>query len=134
MTDRCVMCGEIIPEGRQVCPECENKGCKNCKYSMPSCQEHFFYCCSIERNRNTENGFKRTQGIGCPYWQGKPQTTTPLKCKLRLLSHEQNKCQTKLNKNEYRLTPQSGAFFFYPKCREALSIFEKQIRQQGIYL
>ena len=21
--DRCVMCGEIIPEGRQVCPNCE---------------------------------------------------------------------------------------------------------------
>ena len=24
MTDRCVMCGEIIPEGRQFCPKCEN--------------------------------------------------------------------------------------------------------------
>ena len=23
--DRCVMCGEIIPEGRQVCPACESK-------------------------------------------------------------------------------------------------------------
>lgn len=22
--DRCVMCGAIIPEGRQVCPECED--------------------------------------------------------------------------------------------------------------
>lgn len=21
--ERCVMCGEIIPEGRQVCPRCE---------------------------------------------------------------------------------------------------------------
>lgn len=21
--DRCVMCGEVIPEGRQVCPSCE---------------------------------------------------------------------------------------------------------------
>lgn len=21
--DRCVCCGEIIPEGRQVCPQCE---------------------------------------------------------------------------------------------------------------
>ena len=21
--NRCVMCGEIIPEGRQVCPKCE---------------------------------------------------------------------------------------------------------------
>ena len=23
--DRCVMCGAIIPEGRMVCPTCENK-------------------------------------------------------------------------------------------------------------
>lgn len=23
--DRCVCCGEIIPEGRQVCPNCEHK-------------------------------------------------------------------------------------------------------------
>jgi hypothetical protein len=23
--DRCVCCGEIIPEGRQVCPGCETK-------------------------------------------------------------------------------------------------------------
>ena len=23
--DRCVFCGEIIPEGRQVCPTCEKK-------------------------------------------------------------------------------------------------------------
>ena len=21
--DRCVCCGEIIPEGRQICPQCE---------------------------------------------------------------------------------------------------------------
>lgn len=25
MADRCVCCGEIIPEGRQVCPNCEKK-------------------------------------------------------------------------------------------------------------
>ena len=29
MTDRCVCCGEIIPEGRQVCPICEKKAEKN---------------------------------------------------------------------------------------------------------
>ena len=23
--DRCVCCGEIIPEGRQVCPDCEDR-------------------------------------------------------------------------------------------------------------
>ena len=25
MVDRCVICGEIIPEGRQVCPMCESR-------------------------------------------------------------------------------------------------------------
>lgn len=25
MPERCVCCGEIIPEGRQVCPGCEAK-------------------------------------------------------------------------------------------------------------
>lgn len=25
MEERCVICGEIIPEGRQVCPLCEKK-------------------------------------------------------------------------------------------------------------
>ena len=25
MEDHCVMCGEIIPEGRQICPVCEKK-------------------------------------------------------------------------------------------------------------
>lgn len=34
--DRCVCCGEIVPEGRQVCPQCERKRyikeniCKGC--------------------------------------------------------------------------------------------------------
>lgn len=26
--DRCVCCGEIVPEGRQVCPQCERGGHK----------------------------------------------------------------------------------------------------------
>lgn len=24
MENRCIVCGKIIPEGRQVCPQCEN--------------------------------------------------------------------------------------------------------------
>ena len=27
--DRCVICGEVIPEGRQVCPMCERKAMEN---------------------------------------------------------------------------------------------------------
>ena len=29
MEDRCVCCGDYIPEGRQVCPICERKGYRN---------------------------------------------------------------------------------------------------------
>ena len=25
LVDRCVCCGEIVPEGRQICLDCENK-------------------------------------------------------------------------------------------------------------
>lgn len=27
--DRCICCGEVIPEGRMVCPECERKAKEN---------------------------------------------------------------------------------------------------------
>lgn len=33
MVDRCVMCGEIIPEGSWVCPKCQKayqKTCEDC--------------------------------------------------------------------------------------------------------
>ena len=26
MTEHCIVCGKEIPEGRQVCPNCEKKG------------------------------------------------------------------------------------------------------------
>ena len=28
MEDKCVSCGAVIPEGRQVCPQCERKAAK----------------------------------------------------------------------------------------------------------
>lgn len=27
MEDRCIVCGEVVTEGRQICPKCEEKGC-----------------------------------------------------------------------------------------------------------
>ena len=27
MEDRCICCGAVIPEGRQICPQCEVKKC-----------------------------------------------------------------------------------------------------------
>ena len=29
MDNKCVLCGEIIPEGRWLCPNCEKEGVKN---------------------------------------------------------------------------------------------------------
>ena len=28
MEDKCVICNDVIPEGRMVCPQCENKQIK----------------------------------------------------------------------------------------------------------
>lgn len=41
----CVSCGETIPEGRQVCPTCENKSvdkapCTGCSERHEDCREH----------------------------------------------------------------------------------------------
>lgn len=33
MENRCVCCGEIIPEGRMVCPQCEAKTYENSQQS-----------------------------------------------------------------------------------------------------
>ena len=32
MPDRCVCCGDIIPEGTQVCINCRNKYCEPCRH------------------------------------------------------------------------------------------------------
>ena len=39
--NRCVCCGAIIPEGRQVCPHCEKRfnGRNNQKYCSLECRE-----------------------------------------------------------------------------------------------
>lgn len=58
--DRCVCCGAEIPEGRQVCPNCERGsdgfpdtcgGCENLKIAQTSifdasfeCERRGFYC------------------------------------------------------------------------------------------
>ena len=34
--DRCVCCGEIVPEGRQICPQCERK---RYIYTIPNIQD-----------------------------------------------------------------------------------------------
>ena len=40
MTDRCVCCGAIIPEGRQICPECWNR--KPVSKKPRICKEEYY--------------------------------------------------------------------------------------------
>lgn len=50
--DRCIICGEIIPEGRQVCPSCEAKidrlrpviRCKDCARCRKTNRYWGLYC------------------------------------------------------------------------------------------
>lgn len=48
MTETCIMCGEEIPEGRQVCPRCEskyNQYCINCSDCVK--EDYNIHICSI---------------------------------------------------------------------------------------
>ena len=49
MDNRCVCCGEIIPEGRQVCPACEEKPAK--KVSNEFCLDCIYFQGEFEINR-----------------------------------------------------------------------------------
>lgn len=51
MEDKCVSCGEIIPEGRQICPECEASRGKLC----PICREYKSLAEYHKRMRNGRN-------------------------------------------------------------------------------
>ena len=48
MEDRCVCCGEIIPEGRMVCPKCEKSFvvlCFECVHGQHiDCPEGWVWC------------------------------------------------------------------------------------------
>lgn len=41
MVDRCIMCDAPVPEGRQVCPSCEEKIDKECE----ACKDEDTYVC-----------------------------------------------------------------------------------------
>ena len=42
MEDRCIMCGEYVPEGRQVCKVCENQILNNNKQISKSKKRGIF--------------------------------------------------------------------------------------------
>lgn len=53
-TERCVCCGEIIPEGQQTCPNCENS-----PYLRHSEAMRKFVIDQLERLLNHENEVRR---------------------------------------------------------------------------
>ena len=57
MNERCVCCGAIIPEGRQVCPSCEETHGKITK--IETCfydKEEIFENCTVQVLTNTATG------------------------------------------------------------------------------
>ena len=48
--DRCVCCGDIIPEGRQVCPKCEAKAAVNGEYGFKKYGINHAYPANIINN------------------------------------------------------------------------------------
>lgn len=57
--NRCVICGEIIPEGRQVCPKCGNTA-KKTSYAL---RKDYF---ADRRNQRKLNGQCTTCGVPLP--------------------------------------------------------------------
>ena len=58
-TERCICCGEIIQEGRQICPQCE----KNMPAATPSKQLAMALHC-----RGSKMMIGRTACRQCAYW------------------------------------------------------------------
>ena len=70
-TNRCITCGIPIPEGRQVCKQCEDHGkkqpdlvevvrCKDCKYYKNDtyyCREHNKGYCEWDNTIKTKTHF-----------------------------------------------------------------------------
>jgi len=51
--DRCICCGDIVPEGRMVCPNCEKpKKPRRCNYpeESPYCAFHYNGICTRDHN------------------------------------------------------------------------------------
>lgn len=50
MVDRCIMCGDIVPESRQVCWQCENSSndkvlCPQCGAGLELMSSHWYNTC-----------------------------------------------------------------------------------------
>lgn len=73
--DRCAMCGEIIPEGRQVCLHCEkkysrtNNNCHGCKWLDEYQVNGNGYCCMVERSKTQTSKVRRPEMSRCELYQ-----------------------------------------------------------------
>lgn len=73
--DRCVMCGAIIPEGRQVCLRCEkkcrekNNNCHGCKWLDEFGKNGDGYCCMVERSKTQASKVRRPEMLRCELYQ-----------------------------------------------------------------
>lgn len=62
MVDRCVICGDIVPEGTQVCRRCENSSsndgvlCPQCGHVLELMSSHWY---------NTRDGHARNTVFHC---------------------------------------------------------------------
>ncbi len=62
--DRCISCGAIIPEGRMVCPRCENEirtqPARSTHYCPSDCKWHGnIMCLTCRRNRVLVDHYER---------------------------------------------------------------------------
>lgn len=57
MTDRCICCSELVPEGRQICPICEQKNGSIVKVETNFYdKEEIFENCTVQVLTNTVTG------------------------------------------------------------------------------
>lgn len=70
MEDKCVSCGAIVPEGRQICPNCEQKPANPCpciKCVPPKrtptchaiCPDYAEYIVELERKKQARNSIQQ---------------------------------------------------------------------------
>ena len=74
MDNKCVSCGEVIPEGRQVCPNCESVSSKMRKYceiehcAVCPCRGYDFPACVDRLAKLKEEENKMPKCVECKWW------------------------------------------------------------------
>lgn len=74
MENKCVSCGAVIPEGRQVCPNCESVGAKIQRYcfeescALCACKKYAFPDCVDRLAKLKEEENKMPKCMECKWW------------------------------------------------------------------